>query len=144
MRYKQISKQSINKISGHSSTRVLRLRSLSLVPFPGGFIPSLHANYCNKTQVFVILNLTYLLCQSPDSLSRHRLRRTTPPSPQCDLKRFNCRNGKNLRLVCVQRTHLKRKREHREQRSRCEFPVCVRSRTVPCISTVEKVVPGQN
>ncbi len=48
----------------------------------------------------------------------------------------------NLRTVYMQRTHLKR--EHGEQRSRCGFPSCVRSPTVPCISTAEKVVPGRN
>ncbi len=35
--------------------------SLSVLPFSGGFYPSLHANYCNQTQVFLILHLTHLL-----------------------------------------------------------------------------------
>ncbi len=30
-------------------------------PLHGGFIESLHANYCNQTQVFLILHLTHLL-----------------------------------------------------------------------------------
>ncbi len=39
------------------------LHSVSLSEFPlhGGFIGSLHANYCNQTQVFLILHLTHLL-----------------------------------------------------------------------------------
>ncbi len=39
------------------------LHSVSLLEFPlhGGFIGSLHANYCNQTQEFLILHLTHLL-----------------------------------------------------------------------------------
>ncbi len=42
------------------------LHSVSLLEFPlhGGFIGSLHANYCNQTQVFLILHLTHLLTAS--------------------------------------------------------------------------------
>ncbi len=48
-----------------SRTQTMRpsLHSVSLLECPphGGFIWSLHANYCNQTQVFLILHLTHLL-----------------------------------------------------------------------------------
>ncbi len=62
----------------------LRL-SLSSPRSPVFFIRSLHANYCNQTQVFLILHLTHLL---RESLSRCRLRWTTPPSPHTPTARL--------------------------------------------------------
>ncbi len=46
-----------------SQTMRPSLHSVFLLEFPlhGGFIGSLHANYCNQTQVFLILHLTHLL-----------------------------------------------------------------------------------
>ncbi len=46
-----------------SQTMRPSLHSFFLLEFPlhGGFIGSLHANYCNQTQVFLILHLTHLL-----------------------------------------------------------------------------------
>ncbi len=45
-----------------SQTMRPSLHSVSLLEFPlhGGFIGSVHANYCNQTQVFLILHLTHL------------------------------------------------------------------------------------
>ncbi len=51
----------------HAPESPLRL-SLSSPRSPVVFIRSLHANYCNQTQVFLILHLTHLLtavCLSP-------------------------------------------------------------------------------
>ncbi len=52
-------------VSAVSRSQTVRpsLHSISLLEFPlhGGFIGSLHANYCNQTQVFLILHLTHLL-----------------------------------------------------------------------------------
>ncbi len=51
------------QFSEQSVSTSLNLVSLSLtsITVRGSFIWSLHANYCNQTQVFIILHLTYLL-----------------------------------------------------------------------------------
>ncbi len=50
-------------LSRHRPCARVSTPSLSALPFHGGFYPSigLHANYCNQTQVFLILHLTHLL-----------------------------------------------------------------------------------
>ncbi len=45
-------------VSAHESPSRLSLTSMFV---SHSFIRSLHANYCNQTQVFIILHLTYLL-----------------------------------------------------------------------------------
>ncbi len=62
--------------------------SLSELLFHSGFYLVSHANYCNQTQVFLILHLTHYLPLSPESFSRCRLRWTTPPSPHTPTARL--------------------------------------------------------
>ncbi len=61
------------------------LRLSQWTPVPRWLLSGLHANYCNQTQVILILHLTPL---SPESFSRCRLRWTTPPSPHTPTARL--------------------------------------------------------